>query len=208
MLSEPTDPRRMPYLLPFTQSSHTWIIRTATPGYCLLTSTQFHHDTDWKTKHSSTTICNWILEFLTSRPHGVQTGSHTSSMLMLKSGAPQGCVFSPLLSTPYTYDCTSRHQENATVMYAEDNINIGRISNSDVTELITWVNEKKWKEWHTGHDVLLNVSITKELTIDFRKKKEKTQPCLHQWGWSRWTVIGSWESTWLWILVIIHLHLG
>ena len=43
----------------------------------------------------STTLCNWILDFLTNRPHRVQIGGHTSSTFVLNNEAPQGYVLSP-----------------------------------------------------------------------------------------------------------------
>ena len=42
----------------------------------------------------------------------VWVSSHTSFMLMLNNGAPQGCVFSPLLFMLYIHDCSAKHQEN------------------------------------------------------------------------------------------------
>ncbi|KAI3373379.1 hypothetical protein L3Q82_021927, partial [Scortum barcoo] len=42
-------------------------------------------------------LCDWILNFLTGRPQAVRMGSTTSSTLTLNTGAPQGCVLSPLL---------------------------------------------------------------------------------------------------------------
>ncbi len=53
----------------------------------------------------STTLCNWILDFLTNRPQSVQIGSLSSSTLVLNTGAPQGCVLSPLLFRLYTHNC-------------------------------------------------------------------------------------------------------
>ncbi len=53
----------------------------------------------------STTLCNWILDFLTNRPQSVRISSLSSSTLMLNTGAPQGCVLSLLLFTLYTHDC-------------------------------------------------------------------------------------------------------
>ncbi len=41
-------------------------------------------------------LCNWILDFLTGRPQSVRVGHNTSSTTTLSTGAPQGCVLSPL----------------------------------------------------------------------------------------------------------------
>ena len=43
------------------------------------------------------TICNWILDFLTGRPQVVRVGNNTSATLTLNTGAPYGCMLSPLL---------------------------------------------------------------------------------------------------------------
>ncbi|KAI3355623.1 hypothetical protein L3Q82_017912 [Scortum barcoo] len=48
-------------------------------------------------------LCDWILNFLTSRPQAVRMGSTTSSTLTLNTGAPQGCVLSPLLYSLFTH---------------------------------------------------------------------------------------------------------
>ncbi len=40
---------------------------------------------------------SWVLEFLTGRSQVVRMGNNTSSPLVLNTGAPQGCVLSPLL---------------------------------------------------------------------------------------------------------------
>jgi hypothetical protein len=45
----------------------------------------------------NTSLCNWILDFLTGRPQMVRVGSNTSATLILNTGAPHGCVLSPLL---------------------------------------------------------------------------------------------------------------
>ncbi len=48
-------------------------------------------------------LCSWILDFLTGRSQVVRMGNNTSSPLILNTGAPQGCVLSPLLySVPQT----------------------------------------------------------------------------------------------------------
>ena len=45
----------------------------------------------------NTSLCNWILDFLTGRPQVLRVGSSTSATLILNTGAPQGCVLLSLL---------------------------------------------------------------------------------------------------------------
>ena len=47
----------------------------------------------------NTSLCNWILDFLTGHPQMVRLGNNTSATLILNAGAPRGCVLSPLLSS-------------------------------------------------------------------------------------------------------------
>ncbi len=53
-----------------------------------------------------TSICQW--SFLTDRQQLVRLGKLTSRTLTISTGAPQGCVLSPLLFSLYTNDCTSK----------------------------------------------------------------------------------------------------
>ncbi len=51
-------------------------------------------------------ICQWITSFLTDRQQLVRMGKLISRII--STGAPQGCVLSPLLFSLYTNDCTSK----------------------------------------------------------------------------------------------------
>jgi len=51
----------------------------------------------------NSSLCNWILDFMMGRPQVVRKGSLTSSVLTLSTGAPQGCVLSPLLYRDLMY---------------------------------------------------------------------------------------------------------
>ncbi|KAI3357837.1 hypothetical protein L3Q82_016227 [Scortum barcoo] len=55
-------------------------------------------------------LCDWILNFLMGRPQAVRMGSTTSSTLTLNTGAPQGCVLSPLLYSLFTHDYVATQQ--------------------------------------------------------------------------------------------------
>ncbi len=65
-------------------------------------------------------LCSWILDFLTGRSQVVRMGNNTSSPLTLNTGAPQGCVLSPLLYSLYTHDCAATHSSNVIVKFADD----------------------------------------------------------------------------------------
>lgn len=64
-------------------------------------------------------LCTWILNLLTGRPQMVQIGSLTSSCLTLSTGAPQGWMLSPLLSSLFIYDCVAQHTSNRILKFAD-----------------------------------------------------------------------------------------
>jgi hypothetical protein len=46
--------------------------------------------TKLRTLGLNTSLCNWILDFLTDRPQVVRVDNNTSAMLILNTGAPEG----------------------------------------------------------------------------------------------------------------------
>ena len=60
----------------------------------------------------NTSLCNWILDFLTGCPQVVRVGNNTSATLILNTGAPQGCVLSPLLYSLFNQGCVTKHDSN------------------------------------------------------------------------------------------------
>ena len=75
--------------------------------------------TKLRTLGLNTCLCNWIRDFLMGRPQVVRVGNNTSVTLILNTGAPQGCVLSPLLSSLFTHDCTARHDSNTIIKFAD-----------------------------------------------------------------------------------------
>jgi hypothetical protein len=70
-----------------------------------------------RTLELTTSLCNWILDFLTRHPHVVRLGNNTSPTLTLKTGAPQGCVLSPLLYSLFIH----REEARNLAVWCQDN---------------------------------------------------------------------------------------
>ena len=101
--------------------------------------------TKLKTLEQNTSLCNWILDFLTGRPKVVRLGNNTSATLILNTGAPQGGVLSPLLYSLFTHDWVAKHDSNTIIKFADDTTVVGLITDNDETayreevrELAVW----------------------------------------------------------------------
>ncbi len=119
----------------------------------------------------NTSLCDWIQDFLTARPQVVKVGQFTSNSITLNIGAPQGCVLSPLLYSLYTHDCVSSHSSTSIIKFADDTVVLGLVSNNDEAAYLDEV--ERLTSWCQDNCLSLNVSKTKELIVDFRKRKQR-----------------------------------
>ncbi|KAI4905396.1 hypothetical protein NFI96_030512, partial [Prochilodus magdalenae] len=122
----------------------------------------------------NSSLSSWILNFLTDRRQVVNLAGITSSSLTLSTGAPQGCVLSPLMYSLYTHDRTARHSSNVTIKFADDTTIVGLIFNN---------NEEAYREevsflahWCRENNLSLNVNKTKEPIVDLRKQESVHTP--------------------------------
>ena len=106
------------------------------------------------------------LNFLSDRPQVVRVGERTSGQITLNTGAPQGCVLSPLLYTLFTYDCVSAFDDCLVVKFADDTTVAGLIHGSDETNYRTQT--QNLVAWGSDNNLELNVPKTKEMIINFR----------------------------------------
>ena len=125
-------------------------------------------------------LCQWVLDFLTGRPQVVRAGNCTSSSITLNTGAPQGCVLSPLLYSLYTHDCVAKHNSNTIIKFADDTAVMGLISGNDERAYLGEV--ENLALWCQGNSLSLNVSKTKEMIVDFRRSGARDYSPLSIYG--------------------------
>ncbi|KAK3514210.1 hypothetical protein QTP70_009469 [Hemibagrus guttatus] len=119
---------------------------------------------------TNTSLCSWILDFLTGRPQSVQIGNSISSTTTLNSGAPQGCALSPLLFTLLTHVCAAMHSLKHIIKFTNDTTVVGLISKN---------HESAYREEVlrlTGCYLSLIVEKTKEKFVDFRRAQSDHSP--------------------------------
>ncbi len=119
----------------------------------------------------NTSLCDWIQDFLTARPQVVKVSQFTSNSITLYIGAPQGCVLSPLFYSLYTHDCVSSHSSTSIITFANDTVVLGLINNNDEAAYLDEV--ERLTSWCQDNCLSLNVSKTKELIVDFRKRQQR-----------------------------------
>ena len=114
-------------------------------------------------------LCCWILHFLVDCPLSVKLNNLQLSAIVLKTGAPQGCVLSTLLYSLFTNDCISNHSSVQLIKFADDTTVEELIENSvessyrqEVDRLVSCCGNNNLER---------NTSKTKEMIIDFRKEK-------------------------------------
>ena len=111
------------------------------------------------------TLCNWILDFLLERPQVVKIGNIISESITLNTGTPQGCPISPKLYSIFTYDCKADVPDNLLIKFADDTTVSGFIKDNDESNYRDQINNIV--TWCGNNNLLLNVSKTKEMVIDF-----------------------------------------
>ncbi|KAI3351189.1 hypothetical protein L3Q82_005610 [Scortum barcoo] len=102
----------------------------------------------------SSLMCNWLLDFLTSRPQHVRLDNHCSSTITINTGVPQGCVMSPFLYSLLTHDCRPADSSNTIIKFADDTTVIGLIKDSDEAAYREEVD--RLAEWCDTNNLLLN----------------------------------------------------
>ena len=109
-------------------------------------------------------------------PEVVRVGNNTSATLILNTGASQGCVLRPLLYSLFTHDCVAKHDSNTVITFADDTTVVGLITDNNETAFGEEVRDLA--VWCQDNKLSLNVSKSKELIMDYRKRFYR--------GWCVW----------------------
>ncbi|KAM3847149.1 uncharacterized protein M6D78_004147 isoform 1-T2 [Vipera latastei] len=143
----------------------------------------------------SPSICDWIQDFLRDRLQTVRVRSALSTPLKLCTGSPQVCVLSPYLYSLYTYDFVSSDPSTVIIKFADDTTVVGLITGGDETAYRGEV--QKLSIWCFNNNLHLNIGKTKEIVLDFRRKKEEPAPLYMGGGavWREFPPLNFWEST-------------
>ncbi|KAK3571453.1 hypothetical protein QTP86_012085 [Hemibagrus guttatus] len=119
-------------------------------------------------------ICQWITSFLTDRHQLVKLGKFMSYSLTTSTGAPQGCVLSPLLFSLYTNDCTSTDPSVKLLKFTDDTTVIGLIQDGEESAYRQEV--EQLAAWCSLNNLELNTLKTVEMIVDFRKNTPALPP--------------------------------
>ncbi|KAK3507916.1 hypothetical protein QTP70_002817, partial [Hemibagrus guttatus] len=102
----------------------------------------------------NTSLCNWILDFLTVRPQLVRIRNSISST-------------TTLLYTLLTHDCAAMHSSNHIINFADQTTVVGLISKNDESAYREEV--QRLTAWCKANNLSLNVDKTKKMVVDFRR---------------------------------------
>ena len=127
------------------------------------------------------------------RPQFVRLGSVLSDVVVSDTGAPQGTVLSPFLFTLYTTDFQYNFESCHLQKFSDDDAVVGCIRGEEEGEYRTLADN--FVVWSEQNHLRLNVNTTREMVIDFgRKKRMPSQPLrIRGRWWRRWRTINTWE---------------
>ena len=102
------------------------------------------------------------LERIQRRATKNQTLSQT---VVTNTGAPQGCVSSPILYILYTNDCTSSSTNNYIIKFSDDSAILSLLhADSDISMYTSEI--ESFVHWCDNNHLKLNVSNTQEMIFD------------------------------------------
>ena len=89
-------------------------------------------------------------------------------------------MLSPLLYSLFTHDCMARNDSNTIIKFADDITVVGLITDNDETAYREEV--KDLVGWCQNNNLFLNITKTKEMIMDYRKRRTEHAPILIDGG--------------------------
>ena len=85
-------------------------------------------------------------------------------------------MLSPLLYSLFTHECTTRHDFNTIIEIADDTTVVGLITDNDETAYMEEVRDLVM--WCKDNSCSFNMIKTKEMIVDYRRKRTNLTPIL------------------------------
>ena len=85
-------------------------------------------------------------------------------------------MLSPLLYFLFTHDCMARHDSNTIIKFADDTTVVGLITDNDESAYREEVRDLA--RWGQNINLSLNITKTKEMIMDYRKRRTEHTPIL------------------------------
>ena len=86
-------------------------------------------------------------------------------------------MLSTLLYSLFTHDCTARHDFNTIIKFADDTKVVGLTTNNDKT---AYREDRNLTMWCKDNNLSLNAIKTKEMIVDYRKRRTEHAPHSHR----------------------------
>jgi hypothetical protein len=116
-------------------------------------------------------IVLWIRAFLCDRPQRVSVGGCMSSERVLNTGAPQGCVLSPVLFSIYTNELTCNTSILTLIKFADDMALVARLTDEhSLSQYFDYINVLN--TWFGSSFLELNVQKTKEICFEENRAQD------------------------------------
>lgn len=113
----------------------------------------------------SSSVILWIRAFLRDRPQRVRVGERLSEELVLNTGAPQGCVLSPVLFSIYTNEMTCNTSVLTLIKFADDMALVARLKDEhSLSQYFLFIDSLS--SWCDSSFLELNIKKTKELCLE------------------------------------------
>ena len=126
----------------------------------------------------SPSIIKWFHSFLTQRTQNVRVNSTFSDSKVISTGAPQGCVSSPVLFTLYTNDCISSHSENTIFKFSDDTA-ILSLQHQHTAPSSYFSEVQSFVRWCDENHLTINTKKTEEMVLDPKAIGDHTPLCIH-----------------------------